>query len=145
MVVHCEAVISKSDFAALNAQRAMDKLPGIDSPRTWPCRGPALLLRLRRRDRGVGFLAWGWPDARSESHLGNLADLRGFGLSMVVARHSIGDGRKVLADILRSKAAWAENILCPTDGVVAKLDSLAQRRALGTTAVAPRWAEALKF
>jgi|GEM_PF-2607517 len=146
VVVHGEAVIRKADFAALNAHRAMDKLPEFDSPRTAVAGALRSSCASTARDRGVGFLAWNWPSmAPHESHLSNMADLRGFGLSRVVARHSVGDGRAVLADILRSKSAWSENILSPTDGVVSKLDSLAHRRALGTTAVAPRWAVALKF
>ena len=64
-------------------------------------------------------------------------------------------GRAALAALHRHRRAacafcdeWAErrrSLAFDTDGVVIKVDSYAQRRALGTTSKFPRWAVAFKF
>ena len=88
----------------------------------------------------------GDPDVREagQLHSETLARMREWGLP--VERHwqrCLG-----IDDVIAYCQAWAEQRLTldfDTDGVVIKVDDLALRERLGTTAKFPRWATAFKF
>jgi DNA ligase (NAD+) len=89
--------------------------------------------------------AEGSPEGlRSDSHAGVLSALAAWGLP--VERH----WRRCenIDEVVSFCAEWAEKrqgLEFDTDGVVIKVDDLALREKLGTTAKFPRWATAFKF
>ncbi|MCS6913109.1 MAG: NAD-dependent DNA ligase LigA [Myxococcales bacterium] len=78
------------------------------------------------------------------AHREALARLRRLGLPVNRDLCSASNLDELMAGI-RAFAQRRKALPFDTDGVVIKVDSLAQRRALGTTARAPRWAIAFKF
>ncbi len=79
-----------------------------------------------------------------ESHAETMNYLRGLGLRVNPASAAVPDLEAVKAYIVRAEESRHESDY-QTDGVVIKVDSLADQRALGFTARAPRWAIAYKF
>ncbi len=80
---------------------------------------------------------------RYESHSGALAALKSYGLR--VNPYKVHDA---VESVVEECAYWAEareSVGFQIDGVVVKVDSREQQRALGSVAKAPRWAIAYKF
>jgi DNA ligase (NAD+) len=78
-----------------------------------------------------------------ESHSASLAALKSYGLR--VNPYKVHDG---IGSVVEECAYWAkarESVGYQIDGVVVKVDSYEQQRALGSVAKAPRWAIAYKF
>ncbi|MGH9022021.1 MAG: NAD-dependent DNA ligase LigA, partial [Acidimicrobiia bacterium] len=67
---------------------------------------------------------WGLPVSAGVERLYSLEEVHGYAAELLERRHGLG---------------------FEVDGVVVKVDDLAQRRRLGTTSKAPRWAIAFKF
>jgi DNA ligase (NAD+) len=88
--------------------------------------------------------AAGTPGADASTHGEALGKLRSWGLPVEPHFHACAGIDEVIAFC----ATWAEgrqDLEFDTDGVVIKVDDLAVRRRLGTTAKFPRWATAFKF
>ena len=83
-------------------------------------------------------------DLPSDSHYENMERARAWGFNVSDATRRCGS----MEEVQEYLTHWdAERVHLPvaTDGVVIKVDSLAQQRALGATSKAPRWAVAYKF
>ena len=78
------------------------------------------------------------------SHGESLAWLRAAGLPVNPMSQHCADPAAVLAYVRRAEAA-RHDLPYQTDGVVVKVDSLAEQRELGFTARSPRWAIAYKY
>jgi DNA ligase (NAD+) len=78
------------------------------------------------------------------SHGESLAWLRAAGLPVNPESQHCDDPAAVLAYVHRAEGA-RHNLPYQTDGVVVKVDSLAEQRELGFTARSPRWAIAYKY
>ena len=78
------------------------------------------------------------------SHHESLEWLRGLGLPVSPMSEHLGDLAGVLAYLRRAEGA-RHDLPYQTDGVVVKVDSLAEQRELGFTAKSPRWAIAYKY
>jgi DNA ligase (NAD+) len=89
----------------------------------------------------VGFREGGPP---LFSHLESLEWLRGMGLPVSPLCDGLGGLAEVLEYVRRSEEG-RRRLPYQTDGVVVKVDRLAEQRELGFTARSPRWAIAYKF
>jgi len=78
------------------------------------------------------------------SHHESLQWLRGLGLPVNPMSEQLPDLAGVLAYLRRAEGA-RHDLAYQTDGVVVKVDSLAEQRELGFTAKSPRWAIAFKY
>ncbi|HSQ38204.1 MAG TPA: NAD-dependent DNA ligase LigA [Acidimicrobiia bacterium] len=78
------------------------------------------------------------------SHHESLEWLRGLGLPVSPMSEDLADLTGVLAYLRRAEGA-RHDLPYQTDGVVVKVDSLAEQRELGFTAKSPRWAIAYKY
>ena len=145
--VRGEVFLPRSAFARINAEREADGEPLFANPRnaaagtmrnllpelvsrrrlsafTYQVVAPGVELPARHADMLAAMQAWGLP---VERHFGRCAGI---------------------AEVIEFCRSWAETRLeleFDTDGVVVKLDDLALRERLGSTAKFPRWATAFKF
>jgi len=82
--------------------------------------------------------------SRPSTHAETLEQLRDWGLPVEPHWRTCA-GIDEIVDFCREWADKRRELEFDTDGVVIKVDSLDQRRALGTTSKSPRWAIAFKF
>jgi DNA ligase (NAD+) len=161
-----EVFMPKAEFARINAERAAADLPTYANPRnsgagslrqidpavTASRKLSAWFYQLIEEGRGGVPAALGAspaPDAdssapgvRSQSQA--LDRLAALGLPVNPEREVAGDIEAVIAFTER----WREErheLPYETDGVVVKVDALAQQEELGIVSRAPRWAIAYKF
>ncbi len=142
-----ETVMNRSAFERLNAERDERGLSRFANPRNAAAGSLRVLepriTSSRRLDYYAYFLlAGGQPALPSQwEALEELARL-GF---------KVNPYRKIcdaMDDVLAFCAQWEarrDDLPYEIDGVVVKVDSVAQQRALGFTAKAPRWAIAYKY
>jgi DNA ligase (NAD+) len=146
--VRGEVYMSKAAFARLNASREEAGEPLFANPRNSAAGSLRLLdAKITASRRLSAFLysiaRWDGPDEpqRQSQSLFTLEEI-----SFPVNPH-----RAVVADvdgILAFIDAWKtkrHELPFETDGVVVKVDSVADQRRLGTTAKAPRWVIAYKY
>ena len=145
--VRGEVIMPKAALEKLNAERAAAALPQYANPRNSAAGSLRVLDPSITAARQLEFHAYlllvdGQPPLAS--HWAALEELKrlGFRVNPHAARcfH--------LDELLAYTRQWAErrdDLPYEIDGVVAKLDALAQQQALGWTAKAPRWAIAYKF
>ena len=144
--VRGEVFLPRTSFARINAEREAEGEPIFANPRN------AAAGTMRNLDPGLvarrGLAAFTYqlvaPHESLSTHAGMLDAMRQWGLP--VERHFRRcDG---IDEVIAFCKEWAEKRLqleFDTDGVVIKLDDLALRQRLGTTAKFPRWATAFKF
>jgi DNA ligase (NAD+) len=144
--VRGEAFMRRRDFEAINADRAASGERPLINPRnatagTLKLQDPKLVAQ-----RPMHFFAYSLivPGRRLSGHGENLGILRSLGLP-------VNDLGRPCADIDGAIAFWRrweearETLPYDIDGVVIKVDPVAQQEALGTIARSPRWAIAFKF
>jgi DNA ligase (NAD+) len=141
-----EVFLSRTSFARINAEREADGDPIFANPRnaaagTMRNLDPGLVARRGLATFTYQLVAPGYP---LSTHAGMLETMRQWGLPVEPHfRRCTG-----IDDVIAFCQEWAEKRLqleFDTDGVVIKLDDLALRERLGTTAKFPRWATAFKF
>jgi DNA ligase (NAD+) len=145
--VRGEVYLPRSSFARMNAEREADGEPLFANPRN------AAAGTMRNLDPGLvakrGLAAFTYQVVTPEPlpierHSELLAAMRAWGLP-VESHYQPCTG---IDEVIAFCQAWADKRLhleFDTDGVVIKLDALALRGRLGTTAKFPRWATAFKF
>ncbi len=145
--VRGEVVIPKKDFAQLNAEQLKKDEKVFANPRN------AAAGSLRQLDpkvtaaRPLAFFPWGLghvsePIARKYSDVVKHLKDWGFKTSeFFETAHGIDECLKFYQKLLKKR----ETLPFEIDGVVYKVDDLAQRDQLGFTARAPRWAIAHKL
>jgi len=145
--VRGEVVMPKAAFERLNVERARDGQPLYANPRNSAAGSLRVLEPATTASRQLDFYAYfllvdGQPTlpAHSES-LDRLAAM-GFKVNPNRARVSSLDELQQFCDRWE---AGRDSLPYEIDGIVAKIDSIAQQHALGYTAKAPRWAIAYKF
>jgi DNA ligase (NAD+) len=138
-----EVVMSRDAFERLNAERDRQGLPRYANPRNSAAGSLRVLEPQITASRQLHFYAYFLLPAGA-SHWESLATLEKLGFK--VERHRrLCAGIDELLEFCRACEARRDEFPYEIDGVVAKIDSLAQQRALGWTAKAPRWAIAFKF
>ncbi|MDR7482593.1 MAG: NAD-dependent DNA ligase LigA [Armatimonadota bacterium] len=145
--VRGEVYLPRSAFEAVNAEREARGEPRFANPRN------AAAGSLRQLDpqvtagRPLDIFVYGLGAAEGlapASHWESLAWLRAAGFRTTPHARRCRALEEVKAFIRHWTAARA-TLDYDTDGVVVKVDAVAQQAELGTTAQAPRWAIAYKF
>src|SRR5579872_160083 len=145
--VRGECIMNRRSFERLNEQRGAEGLPRFANPRNAAAGAVRALepgiTAARRLDFYPYFLLVdGVPFY--DSHWASLDALAKMGFKVNPSRAKCAGLDELLA-FCREWEEKREGLPYEIDGVVAKVDSVAQQRALGWTAKAPRWAIAIKF
>jgi DNA ligase (NAD+) len=157
--VRGEVYLPRTSFERMNQEREQAGEPLFQNPRnaaagTMRNLEPSLVARRRlaaftyqvvlpsEDESADGAAITG--DWHIASHAGTLEALRDLGLP-VEPQWRRCDGIDAVVEFCRRWADARRNLEFDTDGVVVKVDDLALRRRLGTTAKFPRWATAFKF
>jgi DNA ligase (NAD+) len=140
-----EVYMTLEEFEKLNRRQEAEGKPPFANPRN-AAAGSIRQLDPRitaRRPLTIYLYGVGEGGEGYESHSAMLAALKRYGLR--ANPHKVHDSiESVIEECLR-RAAERESLSFQIDGVVVKVDSREQQRALGTVAKAPRWAIAYKF
>ena len=133
-------------FERLNAEREAAEEPLFANPRNAASgtlkSQKSELVASRQLDAYLYYLLGDTLPA--EGHYENLAVARSWGFKISEGMHKV----KTLQEIFEFIKYWdteRKNLPVATDGIVLKVNSLRQQRALGYTAKSPRWAIAYKF
>lgn len=145
--VRGEALMTLRAFEKLNERQLEQGLPPFANPRNAAAGSlralePALTAS-RQLDYSAYFLL---VDGQFyyDSHWESLDELARMGFKVNAHRKKCAGINDVL-EFYRAWEAKRESLAYEIDGVVIKVDSVRQQRALGWTAKAPRWAIAFKF
>jgi DNA ligase (NAD+) len=138
--------MEKETFAKLNADRLAAGEEPLKNPRNSTAGALKLLDPKEAARRPMKLLTYEVVgDARGRTHFELLAWMKTLGLPVS------GDVARVasLAELIAYVQQWQHGtrlkLPYATDGLVIKIDAVAQRRLLGATNRAPRWAIAYKF
>lgn len=149
--VRGEIFMREAEFARLDAERLAEGEPGFATPRNLAVG----TLRSREPDdiagRRLELVCFGWgawagegAAARPESLAAFRAAAEAWGLP-VAAGARVATGWPELLDAVAALRDAGHAGGFPTDGVVVKLERLADQHVLGEAPGAPRWAVARKF
>ncbi len=146
--VRGEIVMNRRAFERLNAEREAKDLTRFANPRNAAAGSLRLLEPGITASRRLDFYAYFMFDEQGrnifESHWESLEWLSHRRFKVNPKRHLCADIDEALA-FCREWEAQRESLPYEIDGVVLKVDSVAQQQRLGFTAKAPRWAIAFKY
>ena len=132
-------------FARVNRQRERMGEPAFKNPRNAAAGTLRTLESSEVGNRGLDITVYGLAgESPHETHAGTLAWLKSLGLPTSSYTRTFN----AIEDVAEFYAHWERHrpeLPFMIDGVVVKLDGLAQRERAGFTARSPRWAVALKF
>ena len=144
--VRGEVLLPWRSFDELNRERADQEEPLFANPRNAASGTLKLqdsrVVASRRLESSVYYMLG--EELPTESHYDNMMLARSWGLPVSGAMRRCRTLEEVL-EYLRYWDAERKKLPVTTDGVVLKVDSLAQQRNLGYTSKFPRWAIAFKF
>lgn len=145
--VRGEVIMSKPAFDKLNTERARQELSPYANPRNSAAGSLRVLDPSITASRQLEYHAYflmvaGRP--AMESHWASLEELKRMGFKVNPAARRLA-GIEELTAYCREWGEKRDDLPYEIDGVVAKVDSVAQQERLGWTAKAPRWAIAFKF
>lgn len=141
-----EILMPWQSFERLNAEREAAEEPLFANPRnaasgTLKSLNPAVAAK-RKLDAYLYYLLG--DGIEGDSHYENLMRAKAWGFKISDGMRKV----KTLQEIYDFINYWdteRKNLPVATDGIVLKVNSLRQQRALGYTAKSPRWAIAYKF
>ncbi len=141
-----EVLMPWESFERLNREREAREEPLFANPRnaaagTLKSKNSAVVAR-RRLDAYLYYLLG--DTLPGDSHYANMQAAAAWGFRVSQAARLAHSLEEVYAFIDHWDEA-RKNLPVATDGIVLKVDSLAQQRRLGATAKSPRWAIAYKF
>jgi DNA ligase (NAD+) len=146
--VRGEVFLAKTDFAAMNERQREAQLKEYANPRN------AAAGSLRQKDpsvtarRPLSFLAYQLEvltgPQRYDTHSATLDAMSSWGL-FVAPEVQVEHGDAAMAARTEWFLVHRHDLTYDIDGVVVKIDDLAERERLGFTSRAPRWAIARKF
>jgi DNA ligase (NAD+) len=147
--VRGEVFANFAEFERVNAEREAAGEALFANPRALAAGSLKLSEPAEVQGRGLSvvFYGWGevWPEsARPETQSGFHEQLKTWGLPGIGGVGRAKTVEEVCAQV-RIFAGERSGRAFPTDGVVLKLDEVAQQERLGETGNAPRWAVAYKF
>jgi DNA ligase (NAD+) len=142
-----EAIMNRRSFERLNAERTARELAPFANPRNAAAGALRALEPSLTASRQLDFYAYfllvgGAP--LFDSHWESLESLARMGFKVNPRRRKCANVDELL-EFFREWEAQRDSLPYEIDGVVAKVDSVAQQKLLGWTAKAPRWAIAIKF
>ena len=145
--VRGEVVMPARAFARLNAEREAQGLARYANPRNSAAGSLRVLDPAITASRQLDFYVYlflvdGQPAL--ESHWESLARLHNLGFKVNPYRTCAAGAPEAL-EFIRKWESKREELPYEIDGVVIKVDSVAQQQALGSTSKAPRWAIAYKY
>lgn len=146
LVVRGEVYMSRAVFAELNALREIGGEPLLANPRNAAAGSMRQLDPGVARERKLDIIVFNIQKAEGKTflkHSETLDALRAYGFDTVpyTLCGDIGSCRGEIDRIGENREAFPYDI----DGAVIKINSLSQRKKLGSTAKAPRWAVAYKY
>ena len=145
--VRGETIMNRRAFARLNVERDAQGLSRFANPRNAAAGSIRVLepriTAARRLEYYPYFLLVG-GEPRYDSHWESLDALVQLGFKVNPHRRLCANVEELL-EFCRTWEARREELPYEIDGVVVKVDSVAQQRLLGWTAKAPRWAIAFKY
>ncbi len=144
--VRGEVIMPKGAFEKLNAEREQQGLSLYANPRNSAAGSlrvldPGITASRRLEYHAYFLLVDGRPVM--ESHWASLDALQRMGFK--VEKRKLCPGLEEIQSFCREWAEKRDSLPYEIDGVVAKIDSVAQQERLGWRAKAPRWAIAFKF
>ncbi len=146
LILRGEVFLSKKRFAALNARQEAEGKPLFANPRN------AAAGSLRQLDpkiaakRGLDIYLFNVQLAEGmefSSHTESLEYLKGLGFPVLPFVRLTS--RRDVEERIRAIDQNRDQLICDIDGAVVKVDDLALREELGSTAKFPRWAVAYKY
>ena len=141
-----EILMPWTSFEALNREREAREEPLFANPRNAASgtlkSKQASVVAERKLDAYLYYLLG--DELPAEGHYENMMAARGWGFKVSDAMCKVQTLEEVFAFIDRWDVE-RRNLPVATDGIVLKVNSLRQQRALGMTAKSPRWAIAYKF
>jgi DNA ligase (NAD+) len=145
--VRGEVIMTKRAFAKLNEEREREGLALYANPRNSAAGSLRVLDPSITASRQLEFHAYfllveGRP--AMGSHFESLEELRRLGFKVNASVRRLA-GLKELTEYCQAWGEKRDGLDYEIDGVVAKVDSVAQQERLGWTAKAPRWAIAFKY
>ncbi len=145
--VRGEVMMNRKAFLALNAERDRAGLPRFANPRNAAAGSIRVLEPQITAARGLEYFAYfllTGGQFHFESHWESLEALVTMGFKVNSHRRLCASVDELIA-YYREWEAKRDSLPYEIDGVVAKVDSIAQQVELGWTAKAPRWAIAFKY
>ncbi|HWE49652.1 MAG TPA: NAD-dependent DNA ligase LigA [Bryobacteraceae bacterium] len=146
--VRGEVVMNRKAFERLNAEREENDLTRFANPRNAAAGSLRLLEPSVTASRRLDFYAYSLLNENGrtllDSQWESLEWLDRNGFKVNLRRRVCADIEEALA-FCRQAETERETLPYEIDGVVLKVDSVAQREKLGFTAKAPRWAIAFKY
>lgn len=146
IIIRGEVYMSHDSFNTINAQRELEGQSLLANPRN------AAAGSLRQQDpavcaqRMLDIICFNIQLAEGvtyENHYETLEAMAAMGFPVVA--HTLCKTPKECTDAITAIGEGRENYPFDIDGAVVKLNDLAQREALGSTAKYPRWAVAYKY
>jgi DNA ligase (NAD+) len=140
-----EVFMTLRDFEELNRRQEAEGKPPFANPRNAAAGAIRQLDPRITASRPLTIFLYGVGEGGEEyeSHSAMLDALKSYGLR--VNPYRVHDSIETVIEECERRAAERESLSYQIDGVVVKVDSREQQRALGTVARAPRWAIAYKF
>jgi DNA ligase (NAD+) len=140
-----EVFMTLENFEELNRRQEAEGKPPFANPRNAAAGAIRQLDSRITASRPLTIYLYGVGEGGElyESHSAMLDALKSYGLR--ANPHRVHDSIETVIEECERRAAERESLPYQIDGVVVKVDSREQQRALGTVARAPRWAIAYKF
>jgi DNA ligase (NAD+) len=140
-----EVYMTLENFEELNRRQEAEGKPPFANPRNAAAGSIRQLDPRITATRPLTIFLYGVGEGGEvyESHSAMLDALRRYGLR--ANPHAVHDSIESVIEECERRAAERGSLSYQIDGVVVKVDSREQQRALGTVAKAPRWAIAYKF
>ncbi|CAN5667796.1 NAD-dependent DNA ligase LigA [soil metagenome] len=145
--VRGEVYMDKKGFAELNATRTEAGLPPFANPRNAAAGSLKQLDPAMTAQRPLGVVFYGTgliEGATIERHSQLIPFLRQLGLT-ATERWWMAESVEETLQAIHELDKMRHDFAYQTDGAVVKVDTMAQREALGFTAKSPRWAIAYKY
>lgn len=146
LFVKGEVYMRTDDFLAYNEEQLAEGKKVLANPRNTVAGSLKLLDPSMVARRPLRVVCYGYDSADQPiaDHLSGLTRLREMGLP--TSDHpKLCSGVDQVLDYWREWEGKRDTLPYEIDGIVVKVNSIAQQRELGTTARAPRWALACKF
>ncbi|MDO1510556.1 MULTISPECIES: NAD-dependent DNA ligase LigA [unclassified Neisseria] len=147
--VRGEVLMLKADFAALNEMQAANNQKLFANPRNAAAGSLRQLDSRITAKRRLHFFAYGIAriegGARLEEHIQELAYLSELGFSLPHRQFGVFPNIAEILAFYEQMSQKRPELPYEIDGMVVKVNSLAQQETLGFVSRAPRWAIAHKF